>query len=172
MPRGAIASALLGAVNPAFALNLRAMWDALNNGWNQWVLNYTQGKQLNLLRNLGFESPSWEDLLYLLIGILVLASLCGAAWTLWERSRHNPWLRLLEKAAVRLQKAGVTLAPHSPPRRMAEQLLAQRGNDNPSTLAMRDWLLRLETQRYAPPGARRSGLVTLQRELKQLTWPT
>jgi hypothetical protein len=172
VPRGVIASALLGTVSPEFALNLRAMWDAVNNGWNQWVLNYTQGKQLNLLKNIGFESPSWEDLLYLLIGILVLASLCGVAWTLWEHSRHDPWLRLLARAATRLQKAGVKLSPHSPPRRMAEQLLAQRGEGNPSTLAMRDWLLRLEAQRYAPPGAQRSGLVTLDRELKQLTWPT
>ena len=80
-PRGVIADALLGNVNPALALNLRALWDAVNNSWNQSVLNYTQGKQLNLLRNIGFESPSWEDLIYLLIGIVVLASLSGAAWT-------------------------------------------------------------------------------------------
>ena len=170
-PRGVIASALLGTVSPEFALNLRAMWDAVNNGWNQWVLNYTQGKQLNLLKNIGFQSPSWEDLIYLLIGIVVLASLGGAGWTLWERSRQDPWLRLLETAAARLQKAGVTLAPHTPPRRMAEQLAMQLGPQDPAAMAMRDWLLRLETQRYAPPGTHSTRIVTLQRELKQLVWP-
>jgi hypothetical protein len=36
---------------------LRASWEAVNNRWNQWVLNYTQSKQLNLLKNLGFDSP-------------------------------------------------------------------------------------------------------------------
>ena len=41
----------------------------MNNSWNQWVLNYTQSKQLQLLRNLGFSSPSWEDLSYVLIAI-------------------------------------------------------------------------------------------------------
>jgi transglutaminase-like putative cysteine protease len=168
MPRGIIASALLGTVSPALAMNLRALWDAANNGWNQWVLNYTQGKQLNLLRNMGFTSPSWEDLSYLLIGIVVLASLLGAAWTLWERNRQDPWLRLLAKAAAHLKKTGVNIAPNSPPRRMAEQLLAQRDPHNPAIAALADWLLRLEVQRYAAIQTQRSGLATLKRELKHL----
>ncbi|MDO8448330.1 MAG: DUF3488 and transglutaminase-like domain-containing protein [Rhodoferax sp.] len=171
-PRGVIAEALLGNVNPALALNLRALWDAVNNSWNQRILNYTQGKQLNLLKNIGFESPSWEDLIYLLIGIVVLASLSGAAWTLWERSRKDPWLRLLEAAARRLQKAGINIPPNSPPRAMAEQLARQAGPQDPSALAVRDWLLRLEAQRYAPPGTTSTRLATLKRELNQLVWPT
>ena len=170
-PRGVIANALLGNVSPEFAQSLRALWDAVNNSWNQSVLNYTQGKQLNLLKNIGFASPSWEDLIYLLIGIVVLATLMGAVWTLWERSRQDPWLRLLETATARLQKAGVSIAPRSPPRRMAEQLAQQLGPENPSALALRDWLLRLEAQRYAPPGAQRTHLATLQREFNQLVWP-
>ena len=114
-PRGVFTEALLGNVSPEFALKLRAVWDAVNNSWNQSILNYTQNKQLNLLRELGFEAPSWEDLLYLLIGIVVLASLLGAAWTLWDRTRQDPWLRLLKTVAKRLQKAGVKIAPNSPP---------------------------------------------------------
>ncbi|MDP3617411.1 MAG: DUF3488 and transglutaminase-like domain-containing protein [Rhodoferax sp.] len=168
IPRGVIANALLGSVNPALALNLRALWDAANNGWNQWVLNYTQGKQLDLLRNIGFESPSWEDLSYLLIGIVVLASLVAAAWTLWERSHQDPWLRLLTRAATHLQKSGIGIAPNSPPRRLAQQLRAQRDPQDPTTAALLDWLLRLEVQRYAPPGRQNSGLATLRSELKQL----
>ncbi|MDD5335527.1 MAG: DUF3488 and transglutaminase-like domain-containing protein [Rhodoferax sp.] len=167
-PRGVIASALLGSINPALALNLRALWDAVNNGWNQWVLNYTQGKQLNLLRHIGFESPSWEDLSYLLIGIVVLASLTAAGWTLWERHHQDPWLRLLGRARAHLQKSGLSLPPNSPPRRMAQQLQRQRDPQDPAAIAWRDWLLRLEMQRYAPLGGSRGSLATLQRELKQL----
>jgi transglutaminase-like putative cysteine protease len=170
-PSGALASALLGTVSPEFALNLRALWDAANNRWNQSVLNYTQGKQLNLLKNIGFETPSWEDLIYLLIGLVVLASLSGAAWTLWERQRQDPWLRLLDTARARLQKAGIQIAPHSPPRRMAEQLATQSGLNQPATQALYNWLLRLEAQRYAPPGANHPRLATLQREFNQLTLP-
>ena len=171
-PRGAIAEALLGNVNPAIALNLRAMWDAMNNGWNQWILNYTQGKQLNLLRDVGFETPSWQDLIYLLIGIVVLSSLVAAAWTLWERSRHDPWLVLLGHAAARFKKAGIKLPANSPARRMAQQLVNESRLDNAEVSAMHDWLIRMEAQRYAPPGSQRSSLVTLKRELKQLSWPT
>jgi protein-glutamine gamma-glutamyltransferase len=177
-PQGLIASALSGAfgtVSPSLLANLRATWEAVNNGWNQWVLNYSEAKQLNLLKDIGFDSPSWEDLGYLLIGIMVFVSLCGAAWTLWEKTRHDPWLRLLDRAARRLQKAGIALAPNSPPRRMAEQLQAQQTGSACATSRIREWLLRLEALRYAPVGSGGSGgvssLLALRREFNQLPWP-
>ena len=58
-------------------LQLRAVWDAVNNTWNQKMLNYTQAKQLDLLKNLGFSSPSWADLSYVLIAIIVSCQLTG-----------------------------------------------------------------------------------------------
>ena len=185
--QGVIASALSGAfgtVSPNLLSNLRAAWDAMNNGWNQWVLNYSQTTQFNLLKNIGFESPNWADLSYLLIGIVVFVSLLGAGWTLWERSRLDPWLRLLALAQTRLTKAGVQLAPNSPPRRIAEQMCKQldepetkqqRGRGQtviPMTQPMRDWLLRLEALRYARTTSNsQAGLMDLQRELKQMDWP-
>ena len=171
-PRGLLAQALFGTVSPEFATKLRALWDAVNNRWNQSVLNYTQARQLNLLRGMGFASPGWEDLIYLLIGIMVLASLSGAAWTLWDRTRRDPWLRLLATAVARLQKAGLKIAPQSPPRRVAEQLVAQLDPQNPEVAALCDWLLRLEAQRYAAANAQRNTLATLRSEFKQLHWPT
>ena len=84
----------LNTVSPGFALNLREIWEAANNRWNQWVLNYSQARQLDLLRSLGFEAPSWEDLGYVLAALVVLASSVGALWTLWERYHQDPWLRL------------------------------------------------------------------------------
>ena len=165
-PRGVIA-ATLGNVTPELALNLRAAWEALNNSWNQWVLNYTQSKQLDLLKNLGFETPSWEDLSYVLIGLVVFVSLCGAIWTLWERRQHDPWLRLLLRVRKRLSLAGLELPPAAPPRQIA-QLVTGRFGDRAQALA--DWLLKLEMQRYArTPGA---SLPALQREFKQLAWPS
>ena len=164
-PRGMIAAAI-GSVSPGLADSLRAAWEAMNNGWNQWVLNYTQSRQLNLLKNLGFESPGWEDLSYVLIAILVFVSLCGAAWTLWERRQHDPWLRLLERTRHKLHRSGLEIAPATPPRQIA-RLVAQRFG--PRAAALQAWLLRLEQQRYAR-GAPAS-LATLQREFKQLAWP-
>ncbi len=172
-PQGTIASAL-GNVSPALALNLRAAWDAMNNSWNQWVLNYTQSKQLNLLKDIGFESPSWEDLGLVLAGVLVLVSLAGALWTMWERSQHDPWLRLLRRTERRLARAGVQLAPNSPPRRIAAQLTEQWGEQHPALAPLRTWLLQLEALRYANPGSAgaRTSLGQLQHQWRQLAWPS
>ena len=106
----------------------------------------------------------------MLIGIVVVVSLLGAAWTLWERSRHDPWLRLLERARNRLTEAGLQLAPNSPPRRMAEQITQQMSHQ-PSR-PMRDWLLRMEALRYSEkPSISQPGIANLQRELRQMAWP-
>jgi transglutaminase-like putative cysteine protease len=163
---GAAMSAVLGTVNVDLVRNLRAMWEAANNSWNQWVLNYSQARQLNLLRDIGFDAPSWTDLAYLLIGLVVLASSIGALWTLWERYHIDPWLRLLHKAQQRLRARGVTLADSSPPRQLAEMARERFGAQG---AALCDWLLRLEAQRYARHSAR--DLAPLRREFRRLTWP-
>jgi transglutaminase-like putative cysteine protease len=169
-PRNVLAQAL-SRVNPAFTVQLRALWDAANNSWNQWVLNYSQSKQLNLLRNLGFESPSWEDLATLLIGLVVAASLIGAAWSLWEKHRQDPWLRLLHRAAQRLRDAGLEVTDNTPPRQMAGLLRQRLGADHVALPALSGWLLQMETWRYAPASAP-AQLATLQREFRRLPWPT
>ena len=171
-PRGVIANALLGNVNPQVALTLRAAWDAVNHRWNQWVLNYSQSSQLRLLQNLGFDTPTWEDLIYLLCGIVVAVSLAGAAIGLWERQRQDPWLRLLGQAAKHLQRAGL-VPPANPTARQLADVLDQPGHTQAASQPLRDWLLRLETLRYSRPdnaskGDYRRQLATLQREFKHL----
>ena len=174
-PQGAVASAFSGVLGDTFGsagrnffLSIRQGWEAVNNGWNQWVLNYTQSKQLDLLKNIGFNTPSWEDLSYGLIGIIVLVSLCGAAWTWWERSQHDPWLRLLHRARSRLAKLGIASDEHTPPRTLALHASAQFGD---AAQSLCDWLLRLEAQRYAPAAAQPDGLSALRAQLRQLHWP-
>ena len=165
--QGVVAQAL-GNINPAFTLQFRATWEAINNGWNQWVLNYTQGKQLDLLKNMGFESPSWENLSYVLISIIVVVSLAGAAWTLWERTQHDPWLRLLVRTRKQLTKAGIETTPANTPRQLAH-LLSAKGHVNIHTHA---WLMALEQQRYAGPASnKRYTLRQLKQQFKTLVWP-
>ena len=164
--RRAFANAMLGRFSPDLLLHLRAAWDAVNNSWNQWVLNYSQERQFDLLRAIGFSSPAWEDLSYLLIGIVVAASLAGAAWTRLERQRSDPWLRLLARARLHLQGSGLAFEANSPARSMAVQLTRQR--KDAKAQAFCDWLLRMEAQRYAAAAGPSTSLATLQRELQQL----
>jgi transglutaminase-like putative cysteine protease len=174
-PSGVLGT-VINTLSPGLSLQLRAMWEAVNNAWNQRILNYTQGKQLNLLRNLGFESPSWQDLGRVLAICLALAALLGAAWTRWERHQHDPWLRLLAQAQARLHRMGIAHDPGTPPRALAQRLLLSgpgRGQDAHQVQAIHDWLLRLEALRYARSGAgdiQRAGLAQLKREFKQLHW--
>ncbi|MBP6225171.1 MAG: DUF3488 domain-containing transglutaminase family protein, partial [Rhizobacter sp.] len=73
-PPGLMAGALNG-VNPQLLAGLRDGWEALNNRWNQWVLSYSRGSQLDLLQRLGFSAPGWEDLALLLVGAFSLLAL-------------------------------------------------------------------------------------------------
>ena len=164
-PRGVVANAFGTVLSPGLIASLRAGWEAINNSWNQWVLNYSQSKQLDLLKNIGFESPSWQDLSYLLIGIIVAVSLVGAAWTLYARSQHDPWLRLLYKARKQLAAAGLPSHDATPPRELAIKARSTWGD---AAQNMHDWLLRLEALRYAPPAKVNASLATLRKQYNQI----
>lgn len=170
---GVFATAV-AAVNPTLAASLRAGWEALNNAWNQRILNYTQSRQLDLLRGLGMPSPTWEDLVRVLAGLVAAVALGGAAWGLWERRTQDPWLRLLGHARQRLARAGIALPGSTSPRAMAGVVTARYGE---AGRPVAQWLLRLEAQRYArgpaagAPQAQAQALRTLAREWKQLHWP-
>jgi transglutaminase-like putative cysteine protease len=163
-PQGVVGQALRN-FSPTLSAQFRATWEALNNHWNQWVLNYTQSKQLNLLRDLGFESPSWEDLAYLLAAITGLLGLAGAGWAWWERVQHDPWLRLLARARQQLDRCGISSSAATSPRQLAQQVLRQQGSQGQ---ALHDWLMQLEAQRYAAPGAAGAGLAQLKQQYRQL----
>jgi transglutaminase-like putative cysteine protease len=173
-PQGVVGTAMV-AINPMLGQQLRAVWDLVNNRWNQWVLNYSQDSQLNLLKNIGFDSPSWEDLAYILIGILVSVSAAAGLWTLWERRQHDPWLRLLHRASQRMRQLGIAVAPAATPRQLAQLLQAQYG-DTPEVTAIVTWMYALETWRYAPDSNGngkdiKPSLKQLQAQWGALRWP-
>ena len=149
---------------------MRALWEATNNRWNQWVLNYNQAKQLDLLRNMGVETPSWEDLVYVLAGLVFAAGAAGALWSAWERSRQDPWLRVLHSAQKRMIPLGLPNSAALAPRAMAAWVQTQDWGAQPQGEKLQAWLLRLEALRYgATPG--KHSLGTLRSELRQLQWP-
>jgi protein-glutamine gamma-glutamyltransferase len=180
-PRPNVFTQAIDTVSPALSINLRALWEAANNNWNQWVLNYSQAKQMTLLRNLGFDSPSWEDLSYVLIALVVLASLVGAAWTLWGRWHQDPWLRLLHQAQAALRQRGWTVDDQQTPRQLSAMLQthsadgtdARAAVDPDAARACAAWLLQLETWRYAPAASSASApaLATLRQQGRRLRWP-
>ena len=164
-PQGVLSSAMSN-LSPGLMVQLRAGWEALNNAWTQRVLNYSQNSQFKLLQDLGFNTPGWEDLSYVLIAIVVFVSLCGAVWTLWERAQHDPWLALLAAVRRRLAQSGLEVAAISAPRQIAQSVQQRWGEQSADLQA---WLLRLEALRYARQPA--YSLAQLRREFKSITWP-
>ncbi|MBT9489524.1 MAG: DUF3488 domain-containing transglutaminase family protein [Rubrivivax sp.] len=147
-PPGFVAGTL-NAVNPAITATLRSLWARMDQGWSQWVLNYSRTRQFDLLRELGVQTPRWEDLAYALVGLLSAVSLAGAGWALWDRHRQDPWQRQQRQVAERLAKLGVAVAPHDPPRTRAARVRAVLG---PAGETLARTLERLDAQRYGRPG--------------------
>ncbi len=164
--RGAFGEAMATVVSPTALQHLRALWEATNNRWNQWVLNYTQERQLGLLKHLGLESPDWQDLVRALGVLAALAALLGVGYALWQRQRTDPWQQLLGSARARLLRAGLELPAHLPARGMARAAMGHFGD---AARPLAQWLIRVERARYAPRPAPR--LAQLRRQSRRLPWP-
>jgi transglutaminase-like putative cysteine protease len=150
-PPGLVAGAL-GNVSPALLANLRSAWESLDNRWNQWVLNYSRGQQMDLLKRLGVQTPSWESLAWLLTTLLSGLALAGAAWAWWDRARIDPWKRQRDSLGRGLALLGIPLAGHDAPRALAGRIRARLGEPGENLARMMD---RLDADRYGRDARRR-----------------
>ena len=141
---GFVAGAL-GNVNPALLAQLQRGWELVNNRWNQWVMNYSRGQQLDVLKNLGFNSPSWEDLAILLAGALSSLALVSAVWAWWDQHRVDPWVRQMQRLRKALNTLGVEASNHEAPRALAARVRERFGAKGETLAALLD---ALDRQRY------------------------
>ncbi|MFN2308724.1 MAG: DUF3488 and DUF4129 domain-containing transglutaminase family protein [Gammaproteobacteria bacterium] len=90
--------------------------DALNNGWNQWVISYSPQRQQNLLDALGLAGLGWQGLAGVLLGAVgaVLVGLAGGL--LWRRpAPGDPVGRLYARFRQRLAGQGLIARPEEGP---------------------------------------------------------
>jgi len=96
--------------NSNFIKRFRYTLEAINNGWNQWVLGYSERTQRELLSRLGIGLDSWKGMA---IGLLVSISLVlvlVAAAMLWRQSRRQPLdpeVRLYRRFCKQLERLGI-----------------------------------------------------------------
>jgi transglutaminase-like putative cysteine protease len=91
--------------------------DALNNGWNQWVLNYGPQRQRDLLAGLGLRALDWRGLAWVLALSFGTALCVLALALLWRRpARRDPVMRLYARFTRRLARQGVVARPAEGPR--------------------------------------------------------
>lgn len=88
-------------------------WDAINNGWNQWVLGYDEQKQLQLLKKLLGEKIAWGD-----IGLLLMSALIGLMLVISYLLLRNktiildPLRKTYQQFLSKLGKIGLVKANH------------------------------------------------------------
>ena len=145
VPEPGLVADAIGGLSPALLQRWRGGWEAVNNRWNQWVLNYSRGQQIDLLKDLGFSAPNWEDLALLLIVTLTSLSAAVAAWAWWERQRQDPWTRQFAQVRRALLPLGVAAKPHETPRALSQRIGVRFGADGAALVAL---LAGLELQRY------------------------
>jgi transglutaminase-like putative cysteine protease len=107
---------------------MRFAWDAVANSWNQWVLGYSPERQMQLLRKLGFDSPSWHTLITLLmsvcavvLGIVALRVLGKLRWHASDPVTRD-WARFCRKLA----QLGTARRPEEGPREFARRAASEQ----------------------------------------------
>lgn len=149
----------LGEFDPDSLRELRALWESVDHRWNVWVLQYSRGQQLELLRAMGWARPDWEDLGRLLGWALAALGL-GSSLIVWmTRERHaaSPWQRPLMRVHNALASLGLG-QPGGPAPAAASAWLAllslQWGTaTNARQRALLHALNQLDALRYAPLSA-------------------
>ena len=96
--------------NSTLLKRFRYTLEAINNGWNQWVLGYDERTQRELLGRLGIGLDNWKGMA---IGMLVSISLVlvlVAAVMLWRQSRRQPLdpeVRVYRRFCRQLERLGI-----------------------------------------------------------------
>jgi protein-glutamine gamma-glutamyltransferase len=107
------------------AQNANHLWDAVDTGWNEWVLDYSVERQQQLLRRLGLQTPSPQRMVELLAGLCALL-LLGYALYGWRTPARDPVVRAYEKFCRKLARAGLIRASHEGAQDFARRCTQQR----------------------------------------------
>lgn len=95
--------------------DIRMRWSAMNNSWNQWVLNYSQLKQKSLLESLGLDKLDWSQLMGVLFlsGSILIAIM--ALPLLRHRTRISPVDQVYSSFISKLSKMSLNTKSHEGP---------------------------------------------------------
>ncbi len=149
---GFVGSAI-NTLSPGMLDRLRAWRETMDNRWKEMVLGYNRNTQFDLMRRVGFDSPTSDDLGRLVTIVLSAAAVFGAAAAWWDAHRRTPGqrqARRLASALRPLQPHGVAPGAHESPGVVAASL-HQRFGLRADALVQR--LAAMERQRYGPPAA-------------------
>jgi transglutaminase-like putative cysteine protease len=138
---------------------LRYAIGAVNNGWNQWVLNYTPQRQQHFVERLQEGLSHWQSLA--LIGMLCAVLFLVRKFS--QRRKADPVDALYSALCQRLGQLGLPRAPDEGPTAYAGRIAGAGLPAEPSAAAT-EFLRRYSAYRYGPGGPG-TGLVPILRDL-------
>jgi len=160
----------LRGVNPfsaggnAWLAQLRNGVNAMNNGWNQWVLNYTPERQRGVLQGLLQNLFGWQ------LAVVLMAT--AGVWLLSKflRARRgiHPVDALYSTLCKRLGQLGLVRAQDEGPSAYAARVGGAPHLAPQSRAAALEFLRRYSSWRYAPPSADPRLTATLKSLLSQV----
>lgn len=166
-PRGFIGGAI-DNLTPGVLTQMRQFWETANNRWNQWVLDYSRNRQLDLFNQLGFDAHGWQDMALLLVGVLSGLSVLGAGWAWWDRHRQDPWQRQAAQSRRLLRTLGIESAAHDTPRTLATRLQQRFGDAASALVKLLDVLEHQRYDRQALARPSRGWMRSWRHEVRQL----
>lgn len=133
----------------SWLVQLRNATGAVNNGWNQWVLNYTPERQRDVVRSLQEKLFGWP-----FIALLTLACVVVLLMRFFRRRKEiHPIDALYSTLCKRLGQLGLARAQDEGPSAYAARVAGATGLAPQSRDAAVDFLRRYSAWRYAPPAA-------------------
>ena len=90
--------------------SLRMNWEAIENAWNQAVLNYSAEKQRSLFSGFGLP-PTWRNMSIVFATTISSLMLALALFTLRHREPRDPLADLVRLLRTRISAAGLSSPP-------------------------------------------------------------
>lgn len=108
--------------NNSWLQSMRMQWNAINNSWNLWVLNYNQAKQIQLMRSLGLSEWDWPQLalIFFLVAMTMMAIV--ALPLMRNRTQISALDQVYLSLCQKLANQGVIKADHEGPFTLMQRL--------------------------------------------------
>ena len=113
-------------INANWLRDLRNRWEAINNGWNQWVLGYNPQRQREMLMRFGLNDPDWRNMTAALTMLCGIALLAVSLWTLYRRDSDTPEQSAWRAFCKQLARHGIRRADWEGPLDFARRVAQER----------------------------------------------
>ncbi|MEO5764202.1 MAG: DUF3488 and transglutaminase-like domain-containing protein [Casimicrobiaceae bacterium] len=163
---------LLARLDGGWLKDLGLVWDAVNHGWRNHVVDFNYQRQRALWREMNFDLfAPWQ----VVVAVMALAGLWCAAVLLWmarRRRRKERALVLWDDICRRLARAGLPRQPHEGPLAFSQRAAARWPQFAIAFAAIGEAYAKLRYGSLAPESRDRAALVaTLEHAIGALPSP-